>query len=105
MTTTRKHYTPTFKAELVQELLHEEQTLNQIASKHGVHPTQLRRWRDAAITAMPEAFDEEDRFAKRLELLTDSYEKKLKDLYAEIGQLSVELNWLKKTVSAIASYW
>ena len=43
MTTPRKNYNPAFKADIVQELLKEEQTVTQIASKHGVHPTQLRR--------------------------------------------------------------
>jgi transposase-like protein len=56
MTTPRKSYTPAFKAQIVQELLREEQTLSQIASKHGVHPTQLRRWREAAVNAMPDQF-------------------------------------------------
>jgi putative transposase len=38
MTTAKKPYTPAFKAQIVQELLKEEQTLAQIGSKHGVHP-------------------------------------------------------------------
>ncbi|NWJ46634.1 MAG: transposase [Chloroflexi bacterium] len=56
MTTTRKAYSPAFKAQIVQELLKEGQTMTQIASKNGVHPTQLRRWRDAALKAMPKHF-------------------------------------------------
>ena len=38
---TRKRYTPTFKAQVVRELLKEEKTLAQLAAEHGVHPTQL----------------------------------------------------------------
>ncbi len=104
MTTTRKTYALTFKAEIVQELLREEQTLNQIASKHGVHPNQLRRWREAAVTAMPDNFADEERYQKRLAALSAEHEREKEKLYAEIGKLTTQLNWLKKTVSAIASY-
>ena len=44
-----KSYTPAFKAEIVQELLKEEQTLTHIASKNEVQPNQLRWWEDAAL--------------------------------------------------------
>ena len=34
---TRKYYTPTFKAQLRQELLRDERTVGQLASEHGIH--------------------------------------------------------------------
>ncbi|MBM3144835.1 MAG: transposase [Chloroflexi bacterium] len=40
----RKRYTPNQKASLVLELFKEEDTLPQVASRHGVHPNQLRKW-------------------------------------------------------------
>ena len=101
MTTIRKSYTPAFKAELVQELLREEQTLSQIASKHGVHPSQLRRWREAAVTAMPDNFADEERYKKRLAALTAEHEREKEKLYAEIGKLTTQLNWLKKKVEGL----
>ena len=92
MTTARKSYTPAFKAEIVQELLREEQTLNQIASKHGVHLNQLRRWREAAVTAMPDNFKDEERYQKHLTLLKAEHEREKEKLYAEIGKLTTQLN-------------
>lgn len=101
MTTIRKSYTPAFKAEIVQELLREEQTLTQIASKHGVHPNQLRRWREAAVKAMPDNFADEERYQKRLAALSAEHEREKEKLYAEIGKLTTQLSWLKKKVEAI----
>jgi len=70
--------------------------MTQIASKNGVHPTQLRRWRDAALKAMPEHFEGEEHFQKRLATITAEHEKENEKLYAEIGKLTTQLNWLKK---------
>jgi putative transposase len=44
----RKHYTRTFKAQVVRELLKEEKTLAQLAAEYSVHPTQLVKWRATA---------------------------------------------------------
>ena len=103
MTTPRKNYTPAFKAQIVQELLKEEQTLAQIASKHGVHPTQLRNWREAALKAMPDNFDDEERYQKRLAQLTEEHEREKEKLYAEIGKLTTQLNWLEKKAESAVS--
>jgi putative transposase len=99
MTTIRKSYTPAFKAQIVQEVLKEEQTLTQIASKNGVHPNQLRRWKEAALTSMPAQFEDEARFQKRLALLEAEHEREKEKLYAEIGRLTTQVNWLKKKYS------
>jgi transposase-like protein len=100
MSKTRKSYTPAFKAALVQELLREEQTLNQIASKHGVHPNQLRRWREAAVEAMPDNFTDEDKYQKRLANLNAEHEREIEKLYAQRGLLTTELEWLKKNFTS-----
>ena len=97
MTPPRKKYSPAFKAQIVQELLKEEQTLTQIASKHGVHPTQLRSFREVALTAMPTNFADEAQYQKHLAAITEQHEKEKEKLYAEIGKLTTQLNWLKKS--------
>jgi transposase-like protein len=55
----RKQYSPTFKANVVLELLREEKTLNEAAAAHGVLVNQLRRWRQQAIDEMPAIFSQE----------------------------------------------
>ena len=46
MTTTRKQYSPKFKAKVAVEAIRGERTLSQLASQYHVHPVQigLKRW-------------------------------------------------------------
>jgi putative transposase len=89
----RKTYTPTFKAQVVRELLKEELTLAQIATKFAVHPTQLSQWKATAIRRLPSLFFDEQH---ALDATKAAHEQQLTDLYAEIGKLSTQLAWLKK---------
>ena len=52
----RKRYTPTFKAQVVRDLLKEEKTLARLAAEHGIHPGQLIKWRSTALQGMPSLF-------------------------------------------------
>lgn len=88
----RKHYSPTFKAQLVHKMLREEKTLTQLSSEHGVHVNQLREWRQLALEGLPRLFERGDATAT----LKATHEQQLTDLYAEIGRLTHELTWLKK---------
>ena len=88
----RKQYTAAFKTRVVQELLKEEKTLTQIASEYEVHPTQLKNWRVVALEGMPSLFEKQDSTAE----LKRAHEQQLSELYAEIGKLSTQVNWLKK---------
>ncbi len=49
----RKHHSPAFKAQVVRELLKEEKSVSQLAAEYDVHPNQLYRWRDVALTGLP----------------------------------------------------
>ena len=89
----RKTYTPTFKAQVVRELLREELTVAQIATTFAVHPTQLNQWKATAIRGLPNLFVDEQ---KALDATKAAHEQQLTDLYAEIGKLTTQLAWLKK---------
>src|SRR6266568_5373374 len=92
----RKQYTAAFKARVVQELLKEEKTLAQIASEYEVHPTQLKQWRAVALEGLASLFEKQDSTV----VLQGAHEQQLTDLYAEIGKLTTQVTWLKKTVGA-----
>jgi transposase len=94
--TPRKTYTPAHVAALVEELLSSEQSAAQIASRHGVHPNMLSSFRDQAVAALPTNFEDEERLKKQLEVQRQHYEAEIEKLYAQIGKLSTELDWLKK---------
>jgi transposase len=89
---TRKRYTPTFKAQVVRELLKEEKTLAHVAAEHGIHPTQLIKWRTMALDGLPSLFARQE---STLALKAD-YEARLAALYEEIGRLSTQVAWLKR---------
>lgn len=91
--TLRTRYSSQQKAEIVLEVLKEEQTLTQISSKHQVHVNQLRRWRAQVVEHLPQVFEPDQTAVRDLE--TRHAEEK-ETLYAEIGRLTTELGWLKK---------
>ena len=86
----RKTYDAAFKAKVALEAVKGEKTITQIASDFGVHPNQIRQWRDHLLAVLPEMFSrrrpQEERSRDELEA----------ELYRQIGQLKVELEWLKK---------
>jgi len=88
----RKTYSSTFKAQVVLDLLKEEKTLAQLASEHGVHPNMLREWKAIALRALPGTFERRDTVAAA----QAAHEQQLQELYAEIGRLTTQVNWLKK---------
>ena len=88
----RKQFTSAFKARVVQELLKEEKMLAQISSEYEVHPTQLKNWRAIALQGLPSLFEKQESTAA----LKAAYEQQIGELYAEIGKLTTQLNWLKK---------
>jgi transposase-like protein len=95
MTTTRKQYSPQFKARVALEAIRGEKTLSQLGSQFKVHPMQIAKWRKAAIDQLPDLFvDGRSRKPAATEADSDA-------LYQEIGRLKVELDWLKKKVGML----
>lgn len=88
----KKNYTPEFKAKIVMELFREELTIAQLAAGYGIHPNLVSKWRNAVVEGLPELLADRrkrDKHASEQEELT-------KDLYAQIGELTTKLAWLKK---------
>src|SRR5579872_6667682 len=100
MTQMRKQYTSAFKAQVVQEAMAGEKTLSQIAAEHGIHPNLITKWRRAVLKAMPAAFDEEGKAAEQIAALKAEHEREKEALYAEIGRLTTQVNWLQKKITA-----
>jgi putative transposase len=92
----RKQYSAEFKTKAALEAIKGLRTVNEIASDLGVHPSQIALWKKQALDALPEAFSgQRGNHSKAQEDLTAQ-------LYQQIGQLKVELDWLKKK-SGLAS--
>jgi len=89
----RKNHTPEFKAKVVLEALREEKMTNQIASENEIQPNMLSRWKAEAIKGLPTLFRKD---ASETEKLKAAYERKIDELYTQIGRLTTDLEWLKK---------
>ncbi len=95
MTTTRKQYSPKFKARVAIEAIRGDKTLSQLGSQFKVHPIQIAKWRKSALDQLPELFvDGRKGKSRNGEAGSDA-------LYEEIGRLKVELDWLKKKVGLL----
>ena len=86
----RQRFSASVKAQAVLEALRGTKTLNEIASAYGVHPNQLGQWKKQALEALP------DVFSQRRSRSAADQEALMNRLYQRIGQLEVELDWLKK---------
>lgn len=90
MTKTRKRFKADFKAKVALEASKEIKTTNQIAQEFGLHPNQITSWKKVLQERSVELFGAKDDKEKQ-----DS-EALIPLLYQEIGQLKMELDWLKK---------
>lgn len=90
----RRNFTAAFKAQLVLAMLKEEKAVSQLASEHSIHPNQLYRWRDEAIAGLPALFA--NQAAQQRAQEQAAHAAQVEQLYAEIGRLTTDLNWLKK---------
>lgn len=89
MKTTRKKHSAAFKTKVVLEALKERQTMSELAQKYELHPTQIALWKKEflqnaeVVFSGPKAPDQT---------------KEKDELFKQIGQMKVEIDWLKKKV-------
>lgn len=86
----RRTHGATFKARVALEAVKGEKTLAQLSSEVGVHANQIRQWRKQLLEELPRIFSDRRRKEDR------EREDLVSELYQQIGQLKVELDWLKK---------
>ena len=90
MKKTRRKHSGEFKTKVVLEMLKGIETLSEISSKYGVHPTQVTKWRRTFVERAPELFSDNCRRKEK------DQEEVEAELYKKIGQLQVEVDFLKK---------
>lgn len=88
----KRKFSAEFKSKVVIEALKERQTIEELARKYELHPTQISLWKKeflekAAIVFTNSVQQKENK---------QEQEKVLEKLYAQIGQQKVEIDWLKK---------
>ena len=85
-----KQYSATEKTKIVLEAIKAEMTIAQISSKYGVHSTQIQAWKKRGIENLVNGFQ------IKPSTKDPCHQDLIKQLYEQIGQLSVERDWLKK---------
>lgn len=81
--------TAAFKKKVVLETLREDKTLAQIANEHGVHPMQITKWKKELLDGMEAVFGQKGKQHRGKDQERELLERK-------IGQLTIELDYLKK---------
>lgn len=87
---TRKRYSADFKAKVALEAIKGDQTLVELAAKHGVHQTMIATWKRQAVEGMAATFSGKSEATQAVS------EAELAKLHAKIGQLVVERDFLFK---------
>ena len=85
----RKRYTGAFKAKVGLEALMGSKTVGQIAREYQVHPVQVTQWKGVIRDHLPELFESP-------QAASEDSQQLVSQLHEKIGQLSVEVDWLKK---------
>jgi transposase-like protein len=91
----RKSYSAELKAKIALEAIKGQRTVNEIALHYGVHPNQVAQWRKQLLEGASEIFSDQHSRAARDDEAVKA------QLYQQIGQLKVELDWLKKKVGLL----
>lgn len=91
----KRSYSPEYKAKLVIEMLREEQHISEIAAREGISRTQLQNWKkeflDNTALVFSQSKVEKEQRAERKEA-----EEREEALMKKVGQLSIEVDFLKK---------
>lgn len=86
----RKNHAASFKAKVALEAVKQNKTTAQLSGEFGVHPNQIAKWRKQLLDEVTGLFSSKRSKIER------GHEELTAELYRQIGQLKVELDWLKK---------
>ena len=88
--TKRRRFTADFKARVALDALRGDKTIQEIASRHKVHPNQVSTWKRRAVDGLGEVFSNGAGGDGR------EHEDEVRDLHAKIGELTVERDFLAR---------
>jgi len=92
----RREYTPEYKARIVIEVLREESTMSEIAAREELNVKQLGNWKTEFLGNAGRAFSQ-SRDEKAMARQVSELQEKERDYQAKVGQLTLEVDFLKKS--------
>ena len=90
----RRKFSSKFKTKVVLEALSERYTIQELGRKHEIHPNQIAKWKNDFLEGAEQVFDKGKKEDEKTLL-----EKERKQLYEKVGQLQVEVDFLKNALS------
>ncbi len=93
MSKKRRQYTAKYKFQVALEAAKGQKTMSELASEHGIHPNQIREWKQKLLHEGAEVFSRDNGRREREQQAQEA------ELYEQIGRLKMELEWLKKKVA------
>jgi transposase len=95
MSKKHKNYTDEFKFKVALAALKGNKTLAQISTEYQIVPSVIQRWKKLVQTLGPKLFSENNTSIN----ISAAHEAEKARLYQQIGQLTVEHEFLKKALS------
>ncbi len=97
----RRRHSSAFKARVALEAVKGQKTLKELAGEFGVHPAQITQWKRRLLDASPGIFESgsairREREQEQREQEQREQERLVEQLYQQIGQLQMEVDWLQK---------
>ena len=89
----RRKFTAAFKAQVALSAIQERETLAELSKRFEVHPNEISKWKREFLKRSSVVFE-----TKAPEV---DFEQEREKLYAKIGQLQVERDWLKKNLKKV----
>lgn len=86
----RRTFSSEFKSRVARAALREDRTLAQLAGEFGVHVNQITEWKKQAIDSLPDIFGKKHKHDQQ------DNQQLIDRLYRQIGELQVDVNWMKK---------
>jgi transposase-like protein len=89
----RKRHSPQFKAKVALSAIQNDETIAQVASRFGVHPTMVSTWKRQMLEGAADIFGKNHNSRKQAQSQTD-------ELYRQIGKLKVENDFLSRKLGS-----
>ena len=90
----RRKHTAKFKARVAIEAAKNSKTLNELSGEYQVHTSRISQWKQDLVTNSHLIFDSKNKTCRE-----DNHTKEIAELHRKIGELTVELDWLKKKLA------
>lgn len=93
MNNIKRVHPASFKAKVALEVIKEIENITQVCSRYSIHPTQAKKWKQQLLANV------ENIYSGKPSNDLKAKDEMIDELYKQIGQLKVELDWLKKKLS------